>query len=207
MKNNTGQRKAYTLQDVFHNRKRALFILTFLINFIIVYIVTTPFLMGIPGYNAVGIILSCTNFATLGISALLAIGVIILFENKLYGWLTQTPLGNRMLSVITLGLGIATIAVMCGISYLWTPAEEITGNLQEDFYLGAIIPFDLMTLIFTLLTFHVWKMARKCPLSKKSWVHTGFIFAIISFIISCTPLQLFIQIMLIGATKGVDVLK
>ena len=201
----------FTLLDIFLNKKvfKNFIIVTFLLNCIVVPI-TNFYLILIEGCtveNSLMLIFTCTNFTSICISALLAIGVILLFEKKLRGWLMQTRGGNTLLSILTLISGIITIAVMCGINSLWIPAEEVAESFRDDAYMGMLIPFDISTIIFALITFSLWNTTRKCTFCHKIFIHTGILLAVISVIISFTPLQLVIQALLLTAIRGTEVLK
>lgn len=141
------------------------------------------------------------------VSAIVGAFLFVFLQRTLVVWLKTTELGNKTLGLLVLVFGVITMAVMCGINYLWTPAEEIAESIQDDFAIGLLIPFDVSTMIFTLATFWLWKTARKCKLCNKEWINTGLIIAIISLVISFTPLQLIIQGIFISITRGMDTLK
>ena len=59
--------------------------------------------------------------------------------------------------------------------------------------MSIIIPFDMPTMLFGLITIWFAVKARTYAKAQKKMIRTGVIIAVISVIISFTPLQMIIQ--------------
>lgn len=132
------------------------------------------------------------------VTIFLSVVIVVFLQNTILSWLMNSEQGNRVLGIVVFVFGIITAAAMSGVSYLWTSADEAGGSIAEDFWLGAIIPFDIQTTFFAMLTLWFAVKAFKYAKSQMRLTVTGLGIAIVSFIISLTPVATVLQVMFIG---------
>lgn len=127
----------------------------------------------------------------------LSVVIVVFLQNTVLSWLMNSEQGNRILGGVVLVFGILTAAVMSGVSYLWTSLDEAGGNMAEDFWLGAILPFDLQTTFFAMLTIWFALKAFKYAQSQRKLTIIGLGIAIVSFVLSMTPVSTVLQVVFI----------
>lgn len=132
------------------------------------------------------------------VTIFLSVVIVVFLQNTILSWLMNSEQGNRVLGIVVFVFGIITAVAMSGVSYLWTSANEAGDSITEDFWLGAIIPFDIQTTFFAMLTLWFAVKAFKYAKSQRRLTVTGLGIAIVSFIISLTPIATVLQVMFIG---------
>ena len=205
--------KTYTWKDIFKDRVSfGLFLIITFINVVLLY-------YGVNWISGLSVNYAITSFAYISTDILLVIAVIgavyivVFLQNiiipwfmdNVVAWFINTEKGNKLLGMFVLAFGILTAGFMCGVNYIWTRTEEVGTSMAEDFWLGAIIPFDITTMLFGLITLLFAKIAWPYAVSERRNILIGAGIAIISIIISCTPLQTVIQMMVVFVIHGANI--
>lgn len=198
--------KTYTWKDVFKDKESIAF-----------FVIITGGVFGLLYYGTQWISDNSRNYALYSlrhisvetyiiISAVIAIFVVVVMQNTLIAWLVNTEKGNKALGKLVFVFGVLTFLVMCGISYLWANPDEIVSSFRDDYVIGLIIPFDLQTMVFGLITLWLGKKAKTYAMGQRKMIIGGVVLAIVSVVISFTPLQMIIQAVFVSLVHGIDAL-
>lgn len=198
--------KTYTWKDIFKDKESIAFFVIIALGIFALLYSGTQWLSSLSGNYAI-VSLQYTSLETfIIISAVIAVFVVVALQNTIIAWLIYTEKGNKALGKIVFLFGVLTLLVMCGINYLWANPNEILSSFRDDYAIGLIIPFDVQTMVFGLITLWLRKKAKVYATGQKKMIKWGTILAVVSVAISFTPLQILIQGAVISLIHGIDVL-
>lgn len=185
----------YTWKDIFSDREVFSFyvILAFVLWCVFYYIV--QFISRLSSNYAISSLESTDMGSLFVLAAILAALLVVWLQNTVISWLSKTRKGNQVLSIVVFVLGIMTFIAMLGLSYLWEDAATLEESIAMDFLLGELIPIDLTTTAWALVTGWFWNKARKCTYVNFQLINKGALMAVVAFIISLTPLTTVIQML------------
>lgn len=183
----------YTWRDIFKDRT---FFVLFAILTYILWLIIQIVLIWISNLSENYAIASMANtpvIVTLGVAAVLSMKLALVIQNIVLAWFMRTELGNKVISKVVFGMGVLTAIVMSGIDALWSDPNSSMEEVVQDYVLGELIPIDVWTTAFALITIFLWYKVKNCSWCDGKAVKRGFWIAVISFIISLTPLATGIQ--------------
>lgn len=177
-------RVKYNFKDIFHDKESFIFFL--LLSGVLYSVFCFVDALLVIALNDIGLYAgSEMSQNILLVLAVAAAGFLVVFlQNTLIYWLVHTEQGNIAFSYIVAGSGIITFLIMIGISNIGASGQEIA----DDMLLGMLLPVDISTTAWFLMTIWLWNKARKCSHCKASLIRTGLIVAGVSFLISLTPI-------------------
>lgn len=127
------------------------------------------------------------------VAALPSIKLTLFLKNVVMAWFVGTEKGNQIIAKVVFAFGAMTALVASGVEYLFKDPDTAMDEYAQDYALGMLIPIDLPTTFFAIVTVFFWFTAKKCPWCDAKLLKKGFLLAVISFVISLTPLQSAIQ--------------
>lgn len=187
--------RGFTWKDIYRDREAFSFFV------LMIYLINGLLYIGIrsfskPSGNYAIISSQDTPISVLPlVSIVLAVIAVVFLENTVVGWLIKTKRGNQVLGKLVLFAGILTACVMGGVHYLWTPSKQSVEDFQMDAIIDFVTPFDFPTVFFGILTIWLAFKARKYAVSERKTIMLGVVIAVVSVIISFTPLNEMIQMM------------
>jgi hypothetical protein len=197
--------RGFTWRDIYRDKDAFAFFLIVAFGIFILLYNIVQWISGLSLNYAISSMRHISTELLIVISAVVAVWLVVFLQNTIIAWLIKTEKGNKMLGLLVLIFGILTALVMCGISYLWTPIDELSEDLKNDFYVGLLIPFDMTTIFYGLVTLWLAKMAKPYAKGQQKIILIGVITAVISVIISFTPAQMVIQFLVIFLAHGSEV--
>lgn len=186
-------RGSYTWKDIFKDRSFfALFLIMSFLMFVVIQIVIMLLVANSDNYAIISIA-DIPGVIFFLVAMVFGMQIALGIQNVMLPWFMQTEKGNKIASVIVLVLGVFTTIKMSGIEALWSESGESLEEFMFEYALGDLIPIDIVVLLFALLTVYLWYKVRKTPCREEKHIKTGFWLAVVSFVISLTPLATGIQ--------------
>lgn len=192
----------YTWRDIFKDREVFIFYIVLVIGIWCAIYESVQFISRLSTNYAISSLERTSMESLLVIAVIIAALLVVWIQNAIISWLCKTQKGNQVLSITVFLLGIMTCIAMLGISYLWENPETLTESLAGDMFLGMILPIDLTTTTWALWTGWFWNKARTCMHVDRKMINTGLLIAVVSFIISLTPLQTGIQMLWVAINNA-----
>lgn len=192
----------YTWEDIFKDRQFfGLFAGLSLSIFLILYMLM-QYISENSG-NFAFAVMAETSFGAIAIvSAFLGINLALFWNNVVYTWFSRTEKGNKVVNVVVMVCGCITAYVTSGIGYFFQDSDSAMEDLSTDLLLGELIPIDLTTTIWTLITFLMWHTAKKGKWANKQLINRGLFIAVICFIFSLTPLQTGLHLFIVSFVEA-----
>jgi len=185
--------RGYTWRDIYKDSDMfKLYVFVAFGMFCLIYSIL-EWISGLSGNYAIESISSSATTIAMILSIITSGFIVVFLQNKVVAWLIETEKGNKVLGISVFVFGIITAYCMSGISYLWSSVDDFTSDLENDVLMGLLIPFDVQTIFAALVTVWLAVMAKKYTKGQTQLIRTGLIIAIVSVIISFTPLQTGIQ--------------
>lgn len=190
----------YTWKDIFKDRESFMFYLLAVLGSYCLWYSIIQKISSLSSNYAVSSIANISTGTVVLVSCITAAILFVILQNTIIAWLIQTEKGHKTLCILTQVFGIVTFAVMIGVSYLWSGAEESIEDFAADAAIGLIIPFDINTVFFGMVTLWLWKKAKAYTAYEehRARANAGLILAIVSVIISFTPLPMAVQMFIIS---------
>lgn len=183
----------YTWKDIFKDRSFfALFLITSFLIFVVIQMAIILLVASSDNYAIISIA-DIPGVFFFFVAMVLGMQIALGIQNVILPWFMQTEKGNKIASVIVLVLGIFTTIKMSGIEALWSESGESLEEFMFEYALGDLVSIDIVVLLLALLTVYLWYKVRRTPCRQEKLIKTGFWLAILSFIISLTPLSTVIQ--------------
>lgn len=198
--------KTYTWKDIFKDKESIAFFVIITLGIFALLYTGTQWISSLSGNYAIDSLRYISLEILIIISAVISVFVVVVLQNTIIAWLINTEKGNKALGKIVFLFGVLTFLVMCGINYLWANPNEILSSFRDDYAIGLIIPFDVQTMVFGLITLWLRKKAKVYATGQRKMIKWGTVLAVVSIIISFTPLQILIQGAVISLIHGMDVL-
>ncbi len=196
----------YTWMDIFTSKSSIVFFIIVTLSILVLLDSGLQKLSTMSINYAITSLDDIPGIALLVVSIIAAMYLVVFLQNTIIAWLMNTPKGNKALSILVLVFGILTFAFMCGLNYLWTAPSEVAASFQTDFLLGLVLPFDITTALYGLITFWLWSIAKNCAYTYVFPLYAGCVLAGIGILISLTPAQTVIQTIVITLIHGADAL-
>lgn len=192
----------YTWRDIFKDREVFSFYIVLVLGIWCILYYGLRFISTLSSNYAISSLEKTSMESLLVLAVILSALLVVWLQNAVISWLSKTKKGNQVLSTIVFLLGVMTFIAMLGLSYLWEDPSTLEESLGVDMLLGQILPFDVTTTIWTLITVWFWNKARKCVYIDRKAINTGVLIAAVGFIISLTPLQTGIQMLWVMINKA-----